>query len=169
VEITLETKIYDLLKNYPFMEDKLIEINPKFKKLKNPILKRTIAKIASIKQAAIVGGMKPVELLNFIRKELNLALVKEEAEDLKKDDEDLPSWILKAPKIEIDGNKLLEEGKNPLAYLNTVSKKLQKEDVILLKTDFEPAPLIEEFKKKGFAVFCKGEKGVYFTYIRAHS
>jgi len=29
----------------------------KFKKLNNPVLRRTIAKVASVKQVAIIGGM----------------------------------------------------------------------------------------------------------------
>ncbi len=66
-EITLDTKIADLLNNYNGMKDILISINPKFKKLNNPILRRTVAKVANIKQAAVVGGMKPIELLNKIR------------------------------------------------------------------------------------------------------
>jgi hypothetical protein len=66
-EITLDTKIADLLNNYDGMKEILIDINPKFKKLNNPILRRTIAKVAGVRQAAIVGGMKPMDLLNKLR------------------------------------------------------------------------------------------------------
>jgi len=66
-EITLDTKIADLLNDYEGMKDILIDINPKFKKLNNPILRRTVAKVATVKQASIVGGMRPLELLNRLR------------------------------------------------------------------------------------------------------
>ena len=50
-EITPQTMVGDMLENYPELEDKLIEIAPVFKKLKNPILRKTVAKVATV-----VGG-----------------------------------------------------------------------------------------------------------------
>ena len=70
VIITPETKIYDLLENYPALENKLIEIAPVFSKLKNPVLRRTIAKVTSIKQAALVGNVSLNHLVNELRKEV---------------------------------------------------------------------------------------------------
>ena len=67
MEINYEVKIADLLKTYPELEDFLVELNPRFQKLKNPILKRTLAKLATIKQAALLGNMEPIELLNALR------------------------------------------------------------------------------------------------------
>jgi len=67
MEITMETKIADLLNSRPDMKDILIAINPKFKKLNNPVLRRTLAKLASVKQAAVVGGMDALDLLNQLR------------------------------------------------------------------------------------------------------
>ena len=60
-DITAETKIAALLKHYPGLEDHLIGMAPPFKKLKNPILRRSVAKVASLHQAAAVGRL-PVPL-----------------------------------------------------------------------------------------------------------
>ena len=166
MEITLNTKIYDLLKEYPFMEDKLIEINPKYKKLKNPILKRTLTKIASIKQAALVGGMDPVDLLNWIRKELNQPPLKAKEAKTESKPKKIPDWVNLKPKVEIDGNKILDDGKNPLAEINKLLKKLEKDDIVLLKTDFFPSPLIDELKKRGYEIFNKSEDKIYLTFIK---
>lgn len=166
MEVTLETKIYDLLREYPFLEDKLIEINPKFKKLKNPVLRRTVARLASIKQAAIVGGMDPIELLNLIRKEVGQEPVKVTGKKLEEKAE-APIWITKEPKTVFDGNRLLDEGKNPLAEINKALKDLEKGDIVLLKTDFKPEPLIEEFRKKGYEVYSsKISENEFLTYIK---
>ena len=70
VIITPETKIYDLLENYPALENKLIEIAPVFSQLKNPLLRRIIAKITSIKQAALVGNVSLNHLVNELRIEV---------------------------------------------------------------------------------------------------
>ena len=42
------TKIAALLDHYPELEDVLIGMAPPFKKLKNPILRKSVAKVASL-------------------------------------------------------------------------------------------------------------------------
>ena len=164
MEVTLETTIYDLLKEYPFLEDELIKINPKFKKLKNPILKRTIARVATIKQAAFVGGMKPVELLNKIR-----AILGQEKLDitLEEEKEPIPLWITNEPKVILNANELLDQEKNPLAEVRKALKTLNNQEIVLIKSDFQPQPLIDEFKKEGYEVFSQEIKeSEFLTYIR---
>ena len=55
VDINLQTKIATLLKVYPELEERLIELVPAFDKLRNPILRRTIAKVTSLQQAAAMA------------------------------------------------------------------------------------------------------------------
>ncbi len=165
MEITLQTKIYDLLKAYPFLEDELIRINPKYKKLKNPVLRRTVARIASIKQAAIVGGMEPVELLNKIRAAVGQEPLEMEAQEVQ--EEPVPEWITKEPVAILNANELLDEGKNPLAEVTKRLKEAKQGDVILLKADFRPEPLIDELRKKGYEVYSAKTQDEHFTYIKA--
>ena len=47
LEITPSTRVAEMLDNYPELEDTLIGIAPPFKKLKNPVLRKTIAKMSS--------------------------------------------------------------------------------------------------------------------------
>jgi len=47
--ITPDVKVAELLREYPQLEDKLIEIAPVFVKLKNPILRKTISKVTTLK------------------------------------------------------------------------------------------------------------------------
>jgi uncharacterized protein (DUF2249 family) len=150
------------LDEYPFLEEELIKLNPKFKKLKNPVLRRTVARIASVKQAAKVGGMDPGELLNFLRQKVGQAPVDVEVQEERAV---APEWITAEPKIIIDGNKLLDEGKNPLAELSKAIKDLHKGDVVLLLTDFRPEPLIEEMKKRGHEVYSDAEGERHYTYV----
>jgi hypothetical protein len=42
------TKVAALLKHYPELEDVLIETAPPFKKLRNPLLRMSVAKFASL-------------------------------------------------------------------------------------------------------------------------
>ncbi len=63
-------KVLELIETYPELEDVLIEYAPAFKNLKNPVLRRTVAKIVTLQQAAAIGGVKTEELINRLRKEV---------------------------------------------------------------------------------------------------
>ncbi len=155
-EITLETKVSELLNDYDGMKDILISINPKFKKLNNPVLRRTLAKLASVRQAAFVGGMDQIDLLNKLRVAVGQEPVRDDFEQKEiHESQETPKWTEKEPKVAVDANKLLDEGKNPLAEVNILLKTLKKDEIVLIKSDFMPEPLIEEFQKKGYTVFCK--------------
>jgi TusA-related sulfurtransferase len=167
-EITLDTKIADLLNDYEGMKDILIEINPKFKKLNNPILRRTLAKVATVKQASIVGGMKPLELLNRLREAVGQPIIRDdEVEEEKEKEQNAPEWIGENPKEILDANQLLDEEKNPLAEANRALKRLRDGDILLIKSDFKPEPLIDEFLKRGYEVYSSSvDEEQFFTYIR---
>ena len=52
--ITPETKVGALLDNYPDIEELLISLSPSFKKLRSPVLRKTVAKVANLRQVAQV-------------------------------------------------------------------------------------------------------------------
>ncbi len=167
-EITLDTKISDLLNDYKGMKDILIEINPKFKKLNNPILRKTLAKVAGVRQAAIVGGMDPVELLNKLRVSVGQEPIDlQEIGDDKNIVEDAPMWIEQEPRVTIDANELLDNEKNPLAEALKMIKSLNNEDLLLIDSDFRPEPLIDELKKAGYSTYCKElNSNRYKTFVK---
>jgi DUF438 domain-containing protein len=70
MDITTETKIHNLLSNYPFLEDFLVQKNPKFKNLKNPLLRNTIGRVATLGKVAGMGGEDVHELIHNIKKEI---------------------------------------------------------------------------------------------------
>lgn len=152
-EITLETKIADLLNHG--MKETLIEINPKFKKLNNPVLRRTIAKVATVKQAAIVGGMEPGDLLNRLRTAVGQRTL--EGTETHLPEKDLfPSWAEEErAKVSIDANEALDRDENPLALAHNKLKELDSGEILEIVSDFRPQPLIDEFRKKGFEIAVK--------------
>ena len=154
-EITLETTIADLLNNYGGMKKILIEINPKFKKLNNPVLRRTIAKLATVKQTAIVGGMPADDLLNQLRVAVGQKPLENRDTSLQ-EQETFPQWAeQQTPKISLDANKVLDQDDNPLALANKALSKLKSGEILEIIADFRPEPLIDEFHKKGFEVAVK--------------
>ncbi len=164
-EIKIDTTIADLLNNYKGMKDILIGINPKFKKLNNPILRRTLAKLATVKQAAIIGGMKPEDLLNQLRVAVGQEPVSLNLdEDTNKDE--IPAWAEQKAKVELNANELLDADKNPLAEVRKALKGLKSGETLALIADFKPEPLIEEFEKQGLQTATVEEaEGKFITKI----
>jgi TusA-related sulfurtransferase len=165
-EITLETKIADLLNNYEGMKEILIDINPKFEKLNNPILRRTVAKVAGVKQAAIVGGMEPMDLVNRLR----LAVGQDSLDKVVKVNDSTkqaPKWITKEPKVVLNANEILDKNLNPLAETTKALRGIEEREIITIIADFQPEPLIDEFSKKGYGLYCQEVSDSEFvTYIQ---
>ena len=168
MNITLETKIADLLASRPDMKDILIAINPKFKKLNNPILRRTLARIATVKQAAAVGGMEPIDLLNQIRTAVGEEPLAESPEttEKKEDEGKKPKWAKREVAASFDANALLDRDENPLAVLTKKLHQLKKGDVVMITADFRPEPLIDEFLKRGYKVYTEKNDSGYATFIK---
>ncbi len=152
-EITLDTKIADLLNEYEGMKEILIQINPKFKKLNNPVLRRTLAKIAGVKQAAIVGGMDPYDLLNQLREAVGQKPLEHSAEGTESETVEVPEWTGEVPVVTLDANVILDEDRNPLAELRKAMKPLEGGEIVVIESDFKPEPLIDEMAEKGHEVF----------------
>jgi DUF438 domain-containing protein len=71
MEISAKTKIDDLLKEYPFLEDFLVKLSPKFKGLRNPIMRKTIGKVATLSKVAGIGGLDLDDFLAALTAEIN--------------------------------------------------------------------------------------------------
>jgi hypothetical protein len=71
MEISATTKIDDLLKEYPFLEDFLVRLSPKFKGLKNPIMRKTLGKVATLSKVAGIGGLDLDNFIEALTNEIN--------------------------------------------------------------------------------------------------
>ncbi len=83
MQISAETKINHLLKLYPFLIDFFIKKSPKFKHLKNPVMHKTIGKVATLKQVAVMGNIDLEMLLSEI--DLSIAQATNETQSVAKD------------------------------------------------------------------------------------
>ena len=147
--ITPDTKIYELLEAYPKLEAKLIETAPVFSKLKNPVLRKTITKVTSLKQAALVANISLNHLVNELRKEAGqFSQTFSSESEIQKKGSNRPQKI----KQVYDASSDIEKGNHPLAFVMKEIQLLEKNEAFQLVTPFYPAPLIEKVKEKGFNV-----------------
>ncbi|MHA2267683.1 MAG: DUF438 domain-containing protein, partial [Promethearchaeota archaeon] len=70
MEINNKTKILPILDKYPKVYDEIFKLNPKVKRLKNPIARKTIGKKASIKWVSNLLKIPIEELISIIQKEI---------------------------------------------------------------------------------------------------
>ena len=70
MELSAKTKIDDLLQKYPFLLDFFVNKSPKFSHLKNPIMRKTVGKVATLNQVASVGKIDLDSLLGDIAHEV---------------------------------------------------------------------------------------------------
>lgn len=148
--ITPKTKIHELLEAYPELEGLLIEMAPVFKKLKNPVLRRTIARVTTLQQAAQVGEIPVHELVNTLRRKAGQDSLEGLAAGTGGQPEK-PSWLKKDKIVKhLDARPIIEQGGHPLGDVLTDIRDLKAGDIYELITPFLPAPLIERVVEQGF-------------------
>jgi DUF438 domain-containing protein len=70
MRIDSRTRLDDLLKKYPFLLDYLAGLSPRFARLRNPIMRKTIGRVATLHQVAGFGDLPLPELLLKIQGEV---------------------------------------------------------------------------------------------------
>jgi DUF438 domain-containing protein len=65
-----ESKLDPLLEGYPFLLEFLARYSPKFQKLRNPILRKTVGKVATLDQVARMGDIPVGRLLKAVAAEI---------------------------------------------------------------------------------------------------
>jgi hypothetical protein len=149
--ITPKTKIHDLLEAYPQLEDVLINLAPQFKKLKNPVLRKTVAKITNLNQAATIGGLNVEELINSLRKEIGQSDLDMSTENQSNYKTKQPAWFKEdAVTNTIDIRDMLHAGEQPVHEVLSNLKKLKKNEILCVIAPFIPAPLIDKSRSLYF-------------------
>lgn len=164
--ITPKSKIFDILEAYPELEDVLIGYVPEFEKIKNPVLRRTVGKVASLQQAASIGRVNVAELVNHLRSAIGQTPEEILAEDPSYNYE-TPAWF-NVTKIaaSLDVREMLAKGEHPVAQVMEELKKLKDGEIYQLVSPFLPVPLIDKATSLGFTHWVKmEEEELYFIYF----
>jgi hypothetical protein len=159
--ISPKTKVLQLIETYPELEEVLINYVPAFKKLKNPILRKTVAKIATLQQAASIGNVKVGDLINHLRKEVGQVLVSEEYESQYNTSK--PDWFNESSiRQELDVREMLAAGEHPVNQVMADLKKLPNSSIYKLIAPFLPAPLIDKATSLGVSHWIVKEQDELF-------
>jgi hypothetical protein len=169
ITVNAETKIGALLDAHPEMEQVLIGISPEFRRLQNPILRRTVAKVATLAQAARIAGIPTPDLVKSLRKALGYDTGEGCAHQAPETAEVEPAWAATAVPIEtLDAEEIMGSGGTPVGLLSTRLAKLQPGQIVALKAPFYPAPLVDAIRTKGHDVCVKPlDNGAFMVLVKA--
>lgn len=160
MEITLLTRIGELLENHPQLEEVLVRYAPAFKKLRNPILRRTVARVTTVQKAASVAGIDARELLSALRRAAGQAdtpagIGSDPGTEQRQWSAPPARLNDAAPSAEFDADALLNAGEVPLSRVGQAARQLPHDGFIRVRSTFRPEPLLEALEKQGFRLHLR--------------
>jgi hypothetical protein len=166
VPITPETRVAQLLDAYPQLEDLLIRQAPAFERLKNPILRRTVARLTTLERAAGIAGLDVRTLVRRLREAAGLPV--EPVDNVEGATEPTgapPAWAGREPTARIDADALLDRSETPLPSVLEAARALADDGLLEVTASFKPLPLVEALEHQGFQVHVaalgEGRFGLY--------
>ena len=165
--ITPKLKVAELLEAYPDLEQALVECVPAFEKLRNPLLRRTVARITTLQQAAAIGGVKVEDLINQLRKAVGQDHLTGAAAVAYTTEQ--PSWFVETRVVaELDARGMLAAGEQPVNQVIADLQALAPGDIYKLVAPFMPAPLVDKASSLGVShwVTQQADQGFVIYFCR---
>ena len=168
VAIRPDTRIGDLVKEHPALLEVLADYAPAFEKLRNPLLRRTVGRLATLAQAARLGEVDLADLLRTLREEVGQpqpqvgaqCVAAEGAGDgplpLSAATPRRPDWLDGAQVASrLDARPLHARGENPLPLIVQAARDVPAGQVLVLDNNFEPLPLYDVLGRLGFVPWAQ--------------
>ena len=163
--IAPKTKIIELIDAFPQLEEVLVGYVPAFEKLKNPVLRKTIARITTLQQAAAIGSVSVEDLINRLRQEVGQDLLSGGTEAAYTTAQ--PGWFSEERVAAgLDARGMLAAGEQPVNQVIADLQALAPGDIYRLVAPFMPAPLVDKASSLGIAHWVTRQAGgdviIYF-------
>jgi hypothetical protein len=151
VDITPDTGIGSLLDAYPALEEVLIGMSPAFSVLRNPILRSTVAGVASLRQLAEIGNVPLADLINTLRSRAFQSSGEASLSHPYTRESGAPLWFdPDRVTARYDARADLNAGVHPLQRVMNELEVMKTGEIYELVTPFKPVPLIDAARAKGF-------------------
>lgn len=167
--ISPKTRIGELLKVYPELENVLISMSPAFEKLRNPILRKTVARVATIQQISVVGGISVDSIINRLRRELGQSET-ETITGINNINEAKPGWLDERNiSVRFNATPIINSGESPMSEILKLAQTLTKVQILEFRTPFVPEPILDMLRKKNFLVHSIQDQENVVNYIMKSS
>ncbi len=168
MKINNNTKISALIKENPQAIEAIVAVNPRFSKLRNPLLRGILASRTSIGDAARIGKCDIDSLFTSLA-EIGFELENAPAPKEKAVESLANPEILKAIESSrvnsLDVRPTLDRGGDPFSEIMKELMLLRDGYVLEVINSFEPTPLIKIAQNKGFESLVEAKGDVVYTYF----
>lgn len=162
--IRLDDRISTVLARDERLLDVLVAAAPALGKLRNPLLRKTMSKLATVEHAARIAGLDAVDLLARLNGALAGEPLREDpypsassvGHDAPRDA--MPTELLHAPPdriVDLDVRDELRAGREPFRLIMSAALRVGEGQVLRVRAIFEPAPLYQVLGRQGFSHFTE--------------
>lgn len=149
--VTACERVSDVLARDESLIEVFVRHSSHFEKLRSPALRKMMARLVTVEQAARVAGVSTGALVDDLNRAIGVASAN--AADVA-DTPELESARVHpadAPVLELDVREDLRSGREPFSHIMGAVSGLDLDAVLHLRAIFEPAPLYAVLEKRGFA------------------
>jgi uncharacterized protein (DUF2249 family) len=154
IPIAAHDRVSDVLARDESLIEVFVRAAPHFGKLRNRAMRRVMARLVTVEQAARTANIPTERLVRDLNAALGLADAQPSIEtppsvpDAGPSAERHPS---EAAVVELDLRDDLRQGREPFSRIMSAVAALRDDEVLRLRAIFEPAPLFTVLGKRGFA------------------
>jgi len=148
--ITGSERVSEVLARDESLVDVFVRHSPHFEKLRSTRLRKVMAKLVTVEQAARVAGVSSQALVDDLNQAIGLAHGAATAEAEATRLESASAHPMDAPVVELDVREDLRSGREPFSRIMGAVAALDHDAVLHLRAIFEPAPLYDVLRKRGF-------------------
>jgi hypothetical protein len=164
--ISPRTKVGELLDAYPELEQVLMAMSPVYEKLKNPVLRKTVAKVATLQQICIVGGVNIDKMIRLLRMKTGQNDIESWNDNQEYQADEPPEWYnISNITVRFDATSIINSGESPMKEILHQASLLKPGEILELQTHFTPAPIIDMLKEKKIKTHTIVNNDNVFTYI----
>jgi uncharacterized protein (DUF2249 family) len=147
-------------------DERLVEVfasaAPALERLRNPAMRRTMARLVTVAQAAKIAGLDPQELVARLNaaagsgdEAVPSADTNEPVEEQKMSavESDIPAALSGLPAerlVDLDVREDLRRGEEPFSRIMAAKAALKPGEVLRLRATFDPVPLYHVMGKQGY-------------------
>jgi uncharacterized protein (DUF2249 family) len=152
--VTASDRVSDVLARDESLIDVFVQQAPHFTKLRNRAMRKVMARLLTVEQAARTANVSPDHLVSELNAALGIGVgspVPVSPTPPRLDDDSPAVHPASANVIEIDVREDLRSGREPFSRIMNAVSALAANDVLHLRAIFEPAPLFTVLGNRGFA------------------
>lgn len=155
VPVTAGDKVSDVLARSESLVEVFVRHAPHFAKLRNRTMRRIMARLVTVEQAARTANVPAERLVHDLNDALGISMNPADVGRSSPAMDATPtvtalSHPANANVIELDVRDDLRTGQEPFSKIMRAVGGLRGDDVFLLRTTFEPAPLFAVMARRGF-------------------